>query len=257
MAKDDDTEEKKFPPSVQKLLRLRQESTVPHSKEFPAAMAALAVSAFLFLSIGSLIERILAMFEESFQSIDEPVPPYVSASLASLALRLENLVGPALCIALAVSVVTSFFDAGGFIFSFKPLSFDLNRLNPVEGIKKMFQLASLVELLKQAVKLVLIFVLSLLIIKVMLNSMFWAPTCGESCSVALTGYVMGALTVASLAVLIVAAVIDIKVSRVLFKHEHRMTISESKREAKDTFGDPHMRQARRRFASSPPRQVKP
>jgi type III secretion protein U len=138
------------------------------------------------------------------------------------------------------------------------MSFDFTRLNPFEGIKRLFSLASIAEFVKGLVKFVLLATAGGGAILYFLNSIFWSPLCGEACTLSATAHLLGSILVIAAGIMVAAAFFDIRISRALFRHEHRMTKTEARREYKDTQGDPKLKSARRQIGaemrSSPPRR---
>ncbi|GFN36425.1 flagellar biosynthesis protein FlhB [Tepidimicrobium xylanilyticum] len=65
------------------------------------------------------------------------------------------LVGPITFISFIAGLVINYLQIG-FLFTTKPLKINLNRLNPAEGLKRLFSKRSLVELVKSILKIVLI-----------------------------------------------------------------------------------------------------
>ncbi|HSQ04356.1 MAG TPA: flagellar type III secretion system protein FlhB, partial [Burkholderiales bacterium] len=140
----------------------------------------------------------------------------------------------------------------GWIISAAPLSFDVQRLNPLAGIGRMFSSSSLVELAKAIAKALLIGGLGV-----------WALWSNLDALVALTGVPlqegagrMGAL-VGSTSIMIVCGVLAIAAIDVpyqLWTHHQklRMTREEIRQEARETEGDPlikgHIRRMQREVA---------
>ena len=262
MAKNDDTEEKRLPPSRTKLDRLRREGQVPRSRDLTTALSVLAVVAWLAWGIGGLIHDFAATFEAALGLARGPTGIAVLTSvLREMGVALLQIVWAPLLLGLAVTVIASIIDAQGFPVSMKHMSFDFGRLNPADGLKKIFSLNSLAEFLKGIAKLVLLSVTSAGALLYFLNGIFWSPLCGEACSLTVTVHLIGTIPVISAAIMLVAAFFDLRISRALFRHEHRMTRTEVRREHKDVHGDPHIRSARRQIGAEmrngPPRKHGP
>jgi len=65
------------------------------------------------------------------------------------------LVLPIISITFIVGIIMNLLQVG-FVFSSKPLEFNLNKLNPVEGFKRIFSKRSMVELLKSLIKIMVV-----------------------------------------------------------------------------------------------------
>ncbi|PDT34760.1 type III secretion system protein [Rhizobium sp. M10] len=262
MAKNDETEEKSLPPSRVKLDRLRREGQVPRSKEIPVAISVLAVAAYVTWGMGDILKDLSRSFDFSLQAASRlDVAEAASEALKQAGMALLDLIWLPLLLGLVVTIAASIIDAQGFPVSMKNMQFDFTRLNPVDGIKKLFSLPSLAEFGKGIVKFLILGAAGGGAILYFLNGIFWAPLCGETCSLSTAVHLLGTILVIASAVMLLAAFFDIRISRALFKHEHRMTKTEARREYKDTQGDPHVKSARRQIGAEmrngPPRKQGP
>jgi type III secretion protein U len=165
---------------------------------------------------------------------------------ATLMLKIGlQIVTPVVALTLMGSVISTIIDSGGFIFSTKSLTPNFSKFNPAEGLKKMFTLRNLIELIKGLVKIIILFVCVYLIIRRYSNDTFWSPTCGIGCVAGVTLVLTGWIAAIGIMILLVSASLDLLISRWLFKRDNMMTLTEIKREQKEQFGDPHVRSARR------------
>jgi type III secretion protein U len=81
-----------------------------------------------------------------------------------------------------------------------------------------------------------------------LNDLVWAPSCGEGCVLNVMIWLYGTSIGISVLLLLVVALIDFPLSRILFNRDNKMTVSELKREQKEDSGSPEIRQARKQMA---------
>ncbi len=126
----------------------------------------LVTSAFLlivFYSLRALAPYMFMMIKDFMQdTISEPMPVTMTLTqeiAGNLFLKtgfvLLSMSLPLLLISAFVSVVFTGAQTR-FLISGDPLKFKLNRLNPIEGFKKMFSLKSLVEVVKNILKIIVI-----------------------------------------------------------------------------------------------------
>ncbi|HXV31958.1 MAG TPA: EscU/YscU/HrcU family type III secretion system export apparatus switch protein [Sinorhizobium sp.] len=266
MAKNDDAEEKSLPPSRVKLDRLRREGQVPRSKELPVAVSVIAIAVYLSWALAGTIGDFAHVFDIGFEALrsggkSRATSDLHAASLKEMGQTLLGIIWPPLLLGLVVVLAVSVIDAQGFPASMKHMRIDFTRLNPVEGIKKLFSLSSLSEFLKGVVKIILLSVAGSGVLLYFLNAIFWAPLCGETCSLAVAVHLVGTIAIVAAAIMLLAAFVDVRLSRALFRREHRMTKTEARREHKETQGDPHMKSARRQIGAemrnAPPRRQGP
>ena len=238
--------EKTEMPTPKKLRDARSKGQVCVSKDVVSTAALLA--AFIFLGVlgavlvddfSSLISHIARSFaNESSDSWRESLR---AAVLMTLKHSLIFVIGVA-----ATAVVVHVAEIG-FIFTFEPMKPDLNKLNPVEGVKRIFAKKNLFEFLKNILKILF---LGYLVWKIIAES---AP---ELLTLAYgdTDDIMPAVTAIckrlaaySLFGYAVIAAADFVFQRKDFMRQMMMTKDEVKREYKEMEGSAETKQAQRRF----------
>lgn len=132
-----------------------------------------------------------------------------------------------------------------FLFSFKPLKFDLKRINPVEGFKRMFSLRSLFELLKSVLKMIIVGYVAYSVIKPKFASfaLYSDMETADSMKIVFTlAYeVMFKCSIA----LLVLAIVDYFYQRWEFEKSLRMTKQELKEEYREVEGSPEVKRRQR------------
>ena len=150
------------------------------------------------------------------------------------------------CVAAVVGVVANMCQIG-FLFTLEPLKPSLNKLNPVEGFKRIFSMKNLFEFLKNCVKVIF---LGYLIWKLMVASYPEMLTlcygtiddimpCLSVIMKRLAGYTAFGY--------IVIAVVDRLFQQKHFTKQMMMTKDEVKREYKEMEGSAEIKQAQRQF----------
>jgi type III secretion protein U len=250
MSTNDETEEKSLPPSRVKLDRLRREGQVPRSKEIPVAISGLAIAIYVTWGLRDILRNLAHSFDFSLQAVGHlDVSDPTSGGLKVAGMALLDLIWPPLLLGLVVTIAVAIVDAQGFPVSMKNMRFDFTRLDPAKGIKKLYSLPCLAEFAKGIVKLLLLGAAGSGAILYFLNGIFWGPLCGEACLLSTAVHLLGSLLVIASGIMLLAAFFDIRISRAVFKHEHRMTKTEARREYKDTQGDPKVKSARRQIGT--------
>jgi type III secretion protein U len=245
VAKKDDAEEATFDPSAKRLRRLREDGQVPRSQDFTGAVSLIAVLIYLFLARDTILEQFRVAFRDAptFAPISFWDRVVQSGALLSQLTLMLSL--PFIAITIFSALLATILDVKGFLFSLKPMTPNIGKLNPFEGIKNLFTMRSLIDLIKSLIKIGILFTAVGVVVKMHLNDAFWAPTCGVSC-VMYVGLVLVAWIMAIGALLLlVAAAIDLLISRWLFTRDNKMTLTEMKREQKEDYGSPEVRSARR------------
>jgi flagellar biosynthetic protein FlhB len=144
-------------PTQRRLADAREEGQVVHSVELNAAAAmlvgALLISgpaASLYLNLSSQVKELI---------IDLPKAELTLPYLRQLSFSFANaILGPFAMIlfGLLVTGVAITIGQTGFMWTSKRVGFDFKRINPLTGFQRIFSARGLVELLKAALKLVVI-----------------------------------------------------------------------------------------------------
>lgn len=135
----------------------RQKGQVSKSQELPGAFILLVSFLFLLFFGGYFKEHIFQMFRDSFSDsmLLDLTQQNVLSLFSRLAYQLLLIVGPFMLMVVVIGMVGNYSQVG-FLFTTEPLMPKLNKLNPLEGLKKIFSLRSLVEFLKSMFKLLVI-----------------------------------------------------------------------------------------------------
>jgi len=152
-----------------------------------------------------------------------------------------------LLVVAVVSAIASQAGLGSLSFNTKLWAPKGNRINPASGLKRIFSVRSLIDLLKAVLKALLIgavlYRTGMLLVPLMLGAAYQpvdglaAVAWGVLCKVFGVSGVLYAII----------GVADYGVQYWLFIRDHKMSKDEVKREHKDSEGDPHIKQERRKI----------
>lgn len=242
----DNSEEKTLPPSLKKLKDAREKGHVSHSSDMISAITVTTALIFIWVFAGSFIEdfKISAIQVQGLAG-----QPFQNAALDSTETLGRNIGVYAFSLAgalMVASILINLILLKGFLFTLEPIKPNFNNLNPIEGFKRIFSLRSLVELLKQILKSILIVSVCLFIALHGLNSAMRTPFCSLECVPIAFAAVVGPIIAATILIFLAAGAIDVLIQRWLFTRQLKMTKTEYKRERKDQEGTPEIRRAQRR-----------
>jgi len=153
-----------------------------------------------------------------------------------------------LAAAVAVAGVLANLAGGGLIISFGSVRFDFSRLNPINGMKRMFDKSALVRLGIALAKLGILAFVSWRVVSSRVPTLIGVN--GASAGT-IAGAVMDAIFDLGVMVTILLALVgigDFVIQRRRTQGRLRMTKDEVRRENKDIEGDPNVRSFRRRRA---------
>ncbi|GEM_PF-1277802 len=233
---DDSAEEKKFEATERKRRRVRESGQVARSMELNN-LAILGVGfASLFLSLQyvykgfkSYVESIWGEFDFDIVSLAEKTAAYSF-----------GVIVPFLVLMFVVALAVNFAQVGIY-FSVQPLTPDFNRLNPVSGLRKIFNKRTIVNLLKTLIKFVIFALVLYKDVVSMLALMFSQPY-DASILIGIAVENVIKITAKFLVIILIIALLDFFYERWQFNEDIKMTLQEYKQEIKDTEGKPEVKQ---------------
>jgi flagellar biosynthetic protein FlhB len=157
------------------------------------------------------------------------------------------LILPLACLIMVAGIAGNLVS-GGLVLSLKAVRFDLSRINPISGMKRMADKQMLVRLGLATTKLVILAFISYQVVGSRIPTI--VGTEGSDIS-AIAGSCLSAIFQLGLTITIllaIVALVDFVVQRRKAQQSIRMTKEEVKQEYKEQEGDPQIRGARRRRA---------
>jgi flagellar biosynthetic protein FlhB len=234
-----DEEEKTEEPTGKKLDDAKSKGNVPKSMEVTGAAILVFGSIYLLFFSGYFLEDIRKMMLYSYTFIGQEVNSRVlfTVSYTMLMTTLKAL-APLFILVLLLTFISNFSQFG---FITVPLKFDLQKLDPIKGIKGLFALKKLLEALKLLLKLTIIVVVMFFILLFTYKS-FLAMMDKElqyviSGMVEITSYFLAAI----LLIIVIFAIIDFFFTRYYYTKSLRMSKQEIKDEFKNMEGDPKIK----------------
>lgn len=157
MAEEHLSEEREEQPTARRLQKAREDGEIARSVEVPAAGVVLAGGLFLAFSGAGMAERFEKLFASGFQfdaaraAATTTLPALLGDQLVAGLLIVAPLLGLTMVAALLLAAIP-----GGYVFATKLAAPKLDRISPLNGLKRIFGVRSLVELAKSVGKVVLV-----------------------------------------------------------------------------------------------------
>ena len=240
------TQNKTEQPTQKKLRDLRKRGEVPNSRDFTVTVSmivSLVASIFLLRTIctelTNMLEHVVTFKPSSFDSTKD-----IAQFAQKYFLRGLLCVMPFVVLAVCTSMIVGFLQVKGIV-AVEQVKPKLDRINPIEGIKRLFSLHSIVELIKLMVKALLLFLIAYLLLRNMLPVLLNARFLSASSWFVLSGSMLATLMWTSLTGFSLLALFDVWFQRWNYLRRNRMSKDEVRREHKETEGDPHLRAKRR------------
>jgi type III secretion protein U len=241
------TSQRKTEPPTQKRLRdARLKGDVAVSQDFPAVMVLLVFTIFLnwgasalTLGLRSLLDQVLTA---DFRTLSQARS--LSAWLTELLRQGLLMIALPLLALWATSLLASLLQVRG-VFSAEPLKPQLSRVDPVEGMKRVFSVRNAVELAKLTLKAVLLSVIVWVVATRAMPELLRSHWQSLPALLPLAGEVLLGLMWPAVLAFVAIAAFDLWFQQWDWRRLHRMTREEVKREQRETEGDPAQRSKRR------------
>lgn len=241
MAEDSDLEKTELP-TPRRLEKAREEGQVANSRELSTFIVLLAGGAGLWLMGSMLSGQMIQMVRSSFQL--EPGfighPEWMVENLYDKATHILLVFLPFLGVMMLAAAASSLIMHGWMITT-KPLQPNLGKLNPINGMKRMFSANSLIELSKAIAKSLIVGGVGVLVIWFNRDTVMSLVTEPVNVSIPHLGWLLWICFIVIMLGLLLLVAIDIPWQLWHHKKQLRMTKEEVRQEAKETEGDPKIK----------------
>ena len=246
MANNDDSGDRTEKPTAKRLKDARKDGNVSKSKELTSTLLVLVWLLLFWLMSGPIARQVVAIFELVFRSVDQPFGS-AAAAVGWLSLRvLLGALASLMVITIAVAVLVEFLQAGP-VFALKRIKPDLSRMNPAEGLKRMFSMDNLVELLKAVIKTAALGGIGWLVVTATLSQILRLPMADPRAFAATTADLIQRTGLWVVGVFLFVAILDAGYQKYSHIKKLRMSMRDIKREARDDQGDPYVKSRRKQL----------
>ena len=254
MSEDQESGEKSEEATQARRDDFRKRGQVVQTKELASALFILAALGGIFVFSKFFFREIYEVFTHSFG------PDLITAvrngdvlSAAKFAgLKMGILIAPVIGIGLIISVGSTFIQIGWLQVE-DALSADVNRINPMEGLKRLFSIKTLLEGLKSIAKLIFIGTVAYFTLRTEMWKMPWLVQFNAEQILGYLGSVTAKLLGGIGVAMIALALADYFLQRWDLEKKMMMTKQEIKEEHKSREGDPmikaRIRKIQREMAS--------
>lgn len=247
-AKDGPGGEKTEPATEKKLSDARKEGQVAKSREIANCMGLMSLFLILKFYVGTMGTRFLEMFQGVYRNIPQALN-FAGGDMPQAEMRilfnqmLTNVLLIILPILLISCVVAFVCDVAQVKWKVtgRPLKPKLSKLNPIKGMKKIFSVNALVELLKAILKIGLILYVTYSFLSDKVTLLFYLYDMPLMQALSLAAETVTDLGIRIAAVYMVIALADYIYQKYKFSQDMRMTKQEVKDEFKQAEGDPQVK----------------
>lgn len=238
------SEEKTEKPTQKKVKDSREKGQVLQSREINSAFVLLAAFATLYILssyISSSIRGFTVFIFENYLNIDYMLTYGSVNRLYLLSINtIFRIAFPIGVICLVIGVLCSYLQVG-YLFTTKTLAPKLNKLNPIEGFKKLFSIKSLVELVKSLIKIILVGFLVYRYVISQINTLLSTIAMEVDATIITIVSVTVNIALRAGIALLAIAILDYLFQKYDYEKNLKMTKQEVKEEYKQTEGNPQIK----------------
>ncbi len=238
--------EKTEKPTPKRLRDLRKKGQVAKSKEIVSASVILGLFCIFWLLKDYFFSHMQKLIMLPTMYMQLPFKVALGNVTRGVFMEFVYLSAPFIIGAIAFAVLSNIIQFG-VLFAIHPLKPDINKLNPVEGFKKIFNINNLIELIKSVVKITFLATLIYLVIKSSLPTLVHIPYLGVNGILAALGMTLKKTVAYTALAFISVAIFDYFFQKYYFIRKNRMTKDEVKRDYKEMEGDPTIKSRRKRL----------
>ncbi|PPD31537.1 MAG: flagellar biosynthesis protein FlhB [Methylomonas sp.] len=239
---EDSGQDKTEDPTGKRLSESRKKGQVPRSKELNTFVT-MIVSAVLFFYMGQyMVKGLLKMmkhqFELSREVIFDPATPVMYLKLALS--EGYSVIWPLMVILIIADLLTPML-MGGWNFTTEAFEPKFSKLNPLEGLKRIFGIRGVVELIKAIIKVVLIGFVAWNLFQVYFDDFMGLSRLNVQQALSRAGDIIIMSLLVLCATLLLLVMIDVPYQLWNHQRELKMTKQEVRDESKESEGNPEMK----------------
>lgn len=217
----------------------RKRGQVAMTRELSTALFFLVAAGVLYMASRFFLQNLFDVFNRTMgpELVSTIREGKISETLSYIGYKLLILVGPVFFLALIIGVASQVMQTG-FLQNENALQPDLNKLNPLTSLGRIFSMKGLADLVKSVLKLVVICTIVYLILKSEITMIPYLSGYGLEQILSYLGVITFKLLLTSGLFMLVLSLADYFFQRWQLEKEMMMTKQEVKEEHKSREGDP-------------------
>jgi flagellar biosynthetic protein FlhB len=242
MAEDKDA--KTEPPTPRRRLEARNNGQVPRSQDLSAAVLLIGALVVLRFLAPGIWNRILSIYRTALGPDGAGDRDQIVPLACAAAIEMFKMIAPFMGLMVVITVVAVCAQVG-LLWTLKPLTPNIKKLNPITGIGRLCSPRSLMTLVQNLAKLAVVVAVAYLVIKDAASEILMALALDHLAIVGLAGHLTFRLGIVLGVVLLILALFDYAYQRYRHERDLRMTKEEVKDEMRSMEGDPVVKRRRR------------
>ncbi|MEZ5321041.1 MAG: EscU/YscU/HrcU family type III secretion system export apparatus switch protein [Microthrixaceae bacterium] len=227
----------------------RKEGQVVRSEDLVTWTSVLVATSAMPMLVGRTSEVVRTGLRMTFLLAREPDERLLTTMVGRTFTAAFGAMLPVVLIMFAIAVAGNVAQVG-LLLTGKPLKPKVSRLNPLQGLKRMFSVQSLWQTASAAMKLAIIAAVAATMVRGAAAEVVSAPMRSAAESVKATGVLALSLVRAVAAAALVVGIADYAFQRRKHARELRMTKQEIRQEMRESDGDPHVKSRQRQIRAA-------
>jgi len=241
--------EKTEEPTPERLRKLREDGNIPKSQDVVQALmfiGCFSVLAGVMGLMGRFLSDFITLTISTLQYHETDPRPLVAGIIYEALKTIFLVCAPVIATAFVLALAANYAQVG-VMFTTKPLEPNLNKLNPIQGIKNLVNAKKFVELLKTILKFSLVSYLAYLSLKSRLRDVILTSRMPILVGVKIVGQIIWDFAIKIGVAFTVIALADFFYQRKKFIKDNKMTKHDVKQEYKQSEGDPQHKAERKKL----------
>jgi type III secretion YscU/HrpY family protein len=246
MADKNDSGDKTEKPTPKKLKDARKKGDVAKSKDVSSTGVMILWIVLLGVALYYIIDRFTALISITMNQAGKNADfNFLLSAVGKESLdTLIELTALLIIPAAIIGTLIEFLQAGP-VMTFDKIKPKMEHINPASGLKRMFSMDNLVEVIKSMAKTALLFVIGWLILKTWIPDLVKLPhTMTDHIGTTFWGMLLS-LLLWSIGIFLFIAILDAGYQKYSYIKKLRMSMRDIKQEHKENEGDPMIKQQRR------------
>jgi flagellar biosynthetic protein FlhB len=235
----EDQEERTEQATDQRREDFRKRGQVPVTRELSTAVFFLAAAGMMYAASRYFLQNVVELFGHTFgpEMLQAVKSEKVTEIMGFIGFKLLILVAPIFLISMVIGIASQVMQTGLLQIE-NALSPDINKLNPLNSLGRIFSLKGFVELCKSMLKLVAISIILYLLLKGEIHKIPYLSALSVEQILTYLGMVVFKLLLTAGIFMLVLSVADYFFQKWQLEREMMMTKQEVKEEHKSREGDP-------------------
>ncbi|MBD7983545.1 flagellar biosynthesis protein FlhB [Sporosarcina sp. Sa2YVA2] len=223
-----------------KRLDSRKKGQVLKSQDVTSAIVMLFVFMFLFFAAGFMRDRFYTFFTHTFTefvpitSLDADGAMMIYTTMLT---QMAFILLPVMVVAVLAGIIGNLAQFG-LLFTSEPLKFDLKKIDPIKGLKRIFSIRALVELMKSLLKISFIGSVTTLLIVMNIEKVLGLAFKTPKDTMIVVGQLVAMMGIIASFVLLFISILDYFYQKYDYEKNLKMSKQDIKDEYKNTEGDP-------------------